>query len=104
MGDDESENEKLEPNLSCPDLRENQKEYNSKTGIVPSIDLKEVRRNNARGIYNEKTDWFPWPIINPDLPETWKRAYCDAILCSRGKIKIFWINLSEILGKEKPLP
>ena len=82
MGDDDNENDNLEQTL-IPDLEENQKEYDSKLDALN--DLKEVRKNNAPSIYDEKLiDSLGY--YDPDLPEREKKRIVDSIY-DAGKIQ-----------------
>lgn len=75
MGGNESENENLEQTL-VPDLDEDQKEYDSKLDAIN--DLKEVRKNNAPSIYDEKLI-DSLGFYDPDLPELEKERIVDSI-------------------------
>lgn len=98
MDEDESENENLEQ-TQIPDLKENQKEYDSKLDAIN--DLKEVRENNAPSIYNEKMiDSLGY--YDPDLPEREKERIVDSIY-SAGKIK-YSESTYQNLGSGKTVP
>src|SRR5690606_4858773 len=78
MGDDQSENENLKQTL-IPDLKENQKQYDSKLDAIN--DLKEVRETNAPSIYNEKLI-DSLGFYDPDLPQREKERIVDSIYSS----------------------
>ncbi|MCK0124526.1 conjugative transposon protein TraM [Gelidibacter sp. F2691] len=75
MGDDKSESENLKQTL-IPDLKENQKQYDSKLDAIN--DLKEIRETNAPSIYNEKLI-DSLGFYNPDLPKREKERIVDSI-------------------------
>lgn len=82
MGDDDSENQKLEQTL-IPELDEEQKEYDSKLDAIN--DLKEVRETNVPSIYDEKLI-DSLGFYDKDLPEKEKERIVDSIYES-GRIK-----------------
>ncbi|MGC1632338.1 MAG: conjugative transposon protein TraM [Gelidibacter sp.] len=95
MGDDQSENENLKQTL-IPDLKENQKQYDSKLDAIN--DLKEVRETNAPSIYNEKL-MDSLGFYDPDLPQREKERIVDSIYNS-GKIQ-YSEKRYQNFGKEK---
>ncbi|MGV8815964.1 MAG: conjugative transposon protein TraM [Gelidibacter sp.] len=82
IGDDKSENENLKQTL-IPDLKENQKQYDSKLDAIN--DLKEVRETNAPSIYNEKLI-DSLGFYDAHLPQREKERIVDSIYSS-GKIQ-----------------
>ena len=95
MGDDKSENDNLKQTL-IPDLKENQKQYDSKLDAIN--DLKEVRETNAPSIYNEKLI-DSLGFYDPDLPQREKERIVDSIYNS-GKIQ-YSEKRYQNFGKEK---
>ena len=95
MGDDQIENENLKQTL-IPDLKENQKQYDSKLDAIN--DLKEVRETNAPSIYNEKLI-DSLGFYDPDLPQREKERIVDSIYNS-GKIQ-YSEKRYQNFGKEK---
>ena len=95
MGDDQIENENLKQTL-IPDLKENQKQYDSKLDAIN--DLKEVRETNAPSIYNEKLI-DSLGFYDPDLPQREKERIVDSIYNS-DKIQ-YSEKRYQNFGKEK---
>jgi hypothetical protein len=95
MGDDKSESENLKQTL-IPDLKENQKQYDSKLDAIN--DLKEVRETNAPSIYNEKLI-DSLGFYDPDLPQREKERIVDSIYNS-DKIQ-YSEKRYQNFGKEK---
>ena len=95
MGDDQIENENLKQTL-IPDLKENQKQYDSKLDAIN--DLKEIRETNAPSIYNEKLI-DSLGFYDPDLPQREKERIVDSIYNS-GKIQ-YSEKRYQNFGKEK---
>ena len=95
MEDDKSENENLKQ-TSIPDLKENQKQYDSKLDAIN--DLKEVRETNAPSIYNEKLI-DSLGFYDPELPQREKERIVDSIYNS-DKIQ-YSEKRYQNFGKEK---
>lgn len=95
MGDNKSESENLKQTM-IPDLKENQKQYDSKLDAIN--DLKEVRETNAPSIYNEKLI-DSLGFYDPELPQREKERIIDSIYNS-GKIQ-YSEKRYQNFGKEK---